>query len=334
MDEFQLPAREDFFVPVEVIYHPDVDRIRRDSSAWLVSSGLLPQADVGHFMQSHQVAELTASIWPFGHYPDLSWGAKILAWGYLIEEQFDSPGQTDPMAAREFIATFTGLLDGKGGSLRSSAGPSPWITSWQECWTHLKEGMSAAWTEQCTRNWRNYLNAYVTETKNRSTSRKMAFDEVLELRKPANGSPMCCDFIERFGRFELPSEIRALALISRYRELGVEAAVFVNDIYSLPREEALNDPHNTVLAFRGQTGNTLQESLRSVLDRCNRTGQELIEVADAICGTREFKALAAGDQENVRTYLRGVQHMVYGYLDWHFLTTRYQGDPHFYTVRG
>lgn len=320
--------RQDFFVPVDIVHHPQEDRIGAAHADWLTRTGLLSEEKAKHFVESHRMAEFGSMLWPFTRFPDVVWASNGNGWGFLLEEIFEGPQRLEGTAREEFV---DGLVD---AVWERGPATSTWQASVQECVTASTRGMSEQWTRRHREFWCLYLRGYLAEARHRAAGGDLGFEETFKLRRESLGAAPAMDFVESLARMEIPWHIRELPEIQRYFRLTLELSLFANDLMSLRRELEMGDVNNTVMAYQKEHGCGWDVAIDYVVKLFNSRGRDVMDLADVIIRLPQVTRLPAADGANVRSYLTALRQLPYGYLEWHFVTGRYDDSSLFYTTTG
>ncbi|MDX2827384.1 hypothetical protein Sipo8835_09995 [Streptomyces ipomoeae] len=319
-------GRQNFFVPVELIHHPEEDRIAEAHADWLIQTGLLPKDRAEHFVESHRMGEFGSLLWPFTRFPDVVWASNGNGWGFLLEEVFEGPHQLEGQARQDFVTSLVDVIWGR------KAGSSVWETAVQQCVAASNEGMSARWADLHRENWCSYVRGYLAEARHRDAGGDLGFEDTRALRRQSLGAAPAMDFVECLARREIPWHIRQLPELTLYFTYTLELSLFANDLMSLRREREMGDVNNTVMAYRKEHGCDWDTAMRYVVDLFNARGHDVLDLEAEILRMPEVRKLSAAQGADVRAYLIALRQLPYGYLEWHFITGRYDDSGLFYVT--
>jgi hypothetical protein len=152
------------------------------------------------------------------------------------------------------------------------------------------------------------------ETEHRHHHTSPTLQEAVLLRRHASCLYPFMNLLERVGGTEIPPALTGDEAYRRLRANTADVATYVNDLYSLEREERQGEMHNMVLVLERLKGLDRDEAIREV-------GSLIYQLLDecAVLTGRISRSHPA-----TRRYLQGMRALVDGVSLWTSTTLRYE----------
>ncbi len=286
---------------------------------WARRFGLVRSAAALERLRSWRPADIAAMWYLHATGANLDLGVDVFGWFLLFDDQFDGPLGEDPDAAARVVAEVVSTLapDAAPRSL------SPAAEAFADIWSREKEGMSAAWRERAARNWREYLETYVAEARNRSRRAHLSVSEYMALRDKSGVMYVLLDTIERIGHFEVPAPVYASPEMRILYDMTVQTINIVNDVLSLDKEESRGDPHNLVPILERERGCSRAAALDEILAMVRAWTDRFLEHEARIPLACDRLGIGVEDRAAVYQFIEGMRAAIRGTYDWCARTVRY-----------
>jgi pentalenene synthase len=299
--------------------NPHFDRAPAAYLPWLRSFGLFATAEEEQKHVEGRYGELAARFHPTATGPGLILAIDQMNWFFCFDDAFDGVRGDDPILAEQLVAAVAGVLDNIG-----PGSPEALARSFADVWSRSCMGMSAEWRERAARHWRTYLFAHIIETANRQRRRRLTVKEHLRLRCATVGVQPTLDMSERACGYEVPAAAFDHAHLGAMRTVITEITSIDNDVYSLAKEEAAEEPHNVILILSKELGISREQALvmatRMIDERISRF-LALRDQVDEMCGALQLARAQRGD---VRRYVHdALETMLRAPVDWSAVSGRY-----------
>ncbi|MER6566943.1 hypothetical protein ABT288_12280 [Streptomyces sp. NPDC001093] len=213
---------------------------------WLRSFGLLPAADAEAQYLDWEFPALSGFWWPHATGAELDLALDAFAWMVLFDGQFDTALGMDAGRTRAAVDDMIAALRAPEASTAAAA---PAAAAFRDLWNRERDGMTRPWHARATQNWQRCFEAFAAEAANRCGRRiptPTAYDRI---RDAAGYMPVLLDLSERVYRCEIPAAVHETAVFRTLRKATVRGCNYIEDLFSLHKEEVQGDPHNIVLVL-------------------------------------------------------------------------------------
>lgn len=314
----------------------ELQNARRHHIAWMTSYGLLRSEKEQIRYDAWALPDLIGYSFPVARGTDVNLLVDILGWFTVIDDLFDGPTGRSPDAAAAVVTplvdtmwsddagpTATDRASGLIGTLRdlwhrqTFAAPgdraSGLIRAWQDLWHRQTFAASADWRLRAAQDWEACLETFLKETGHRYYRTAPTLGEGVLLRRHASCLYPFMNMLERVTGYPIPVALIGDSTHERLRASTADVATYVNDLYSLEREERQGQGHNMVLILQRLHGLSRSEAIEEVSARV----YELIEECDRL------NAQLAQLYPTAHQYLRGMRTLIDGVYLWTSTSRRY-----------
>jgi hypothetical protein len=134
----------------------------------------------------------------------------------------------------------------------------------------------------------------------------------------------------------LPREAWRWPGLPKMRDVVADVSVYVNDVFSLMREEVRNDPHNVVLALQRENGASRAEAIEEARRRAAESARHFSVLEESYFASPAVAGLSSSELASCRRVVTGMGAVMRGHYDWYDVTQRYSaaeiipaGEPAF-----
>jgi 5-epi-alpha-selinene synthase len=291
-------------------------RVERETGHWAAALGLASD-DVRDELRAHRFSHLVGRFYPDVTYEPLRLISDWTAWLFWLD---DFAEERDEATLR---GTFERLLAVLGGE--SGGEPAPEGVGFEVALADMRRRLSQLgpdrfWRARFAESVSAYLSACVWEAVNRGVRRTPRVQEYVAARRCSGGMCMYVDLVELAGGAALPIHVRRHRDVARLVQIASNVACWHNDLFSLAKELERGDVHNLVIALCREKGCSLEEGVAEAIRMTEREvrgfesiGRDLPTFEDAACDAQ------------LARYVRGLQSLMRGNLDWSIESARYAG---------
>ncbi|ORX95684.1 terpenoid synthase [Basidiobolus meristosporus CBS 931.73] len=292
------------FLPPTSLCH-DYKKIESDTLLWLTQKQLVQGKDAVERLVQSKLTNLACRVHPTAKYDRLLWVAKLYAWLFMFDDQFDDSklGQDktqmyiifiallsifNTKVTKKYTAEFTQnvmalLKDDRPEEYSEEMSlsaicnaeikqiqHSPIYCSLAELWAELSRATSIEVQEKVTANFVNYLNAYIFECEMRQVTRYPDVETYIKNRQDSGSMRLCLEVIGYVEGVYLPEEILSSPQFNTLKDQCINVVCWVNDIYSFEKEYEKGDIHNLVMVLKQARDITFDESVEQVRQMVNQ----------------------------------------------------------------
>ncbi|MDT0344602.1 terpene synthase family protein [Streptomyces litchfieldiae] len=240
-----MPQDVRFALPFAARRGAGCDRARKRHIAWMRAHGLVNEPGVLRRYLDWRLTDLAASAYPEATGDDLHLVTDAVCLGFPLDDQFDGPLDRQPERAARLATELAAI------PYRAPGAPPrldlPLTRAYADLWRRSAAGMSPSWRQRAAGHLTRFFLAYLQEAQNRHLGTRLAEDAYVALRRQAVGTAPCFDLIERAGHFEIPPGAYWSRELQTLTRCAGDVIFLCNDVHSVEREEAQDDPHNLLL---------------------------------------------------------------------------------------
>jgi hypothetical protein len=289
----------------------DLGGARRRNRLWLDDHHLLGGRRERARYDSWALPDLIGLSFPDAHGADLDLLVDILGWYTVFDDSFDGPAGRSPDHARAVVAPLLAIMGFGAEGYAAGPGDESLTEAWRDLWHRQVRGASPAWRGRAAADWRSCLRTVIRECVHRHRGTLPTPAEAVRLRRDASCLYPFMNMLEPSAR--MPGALVTEAAHRRLRAHIADTATYINDLYSLEREERLGDVHNMVLIVQRHQRISRDDAVR-------RVGARVRELVGE-CG-RLSEQLAAA-RPAARPYLDGLRTLIDGVYRWTSTSRRY-----------
>ena len=234
--------------------------------------------------------------------------------GGILDDSFSRPEtmQNAEHAAR-LRDRFCAVLDG-------TASPDfPAGHMLQEALALVTPQMSSSLKARYVDSFRQIIDSRVLEAAVRGAGTVLDFEPYMNLRRTDLFGYWSTIQTEYALDLDMGAELSADARLAGARDLVIDHMVFVNDLFSFPKEYDADETINSIWVFLRRGGLELEEAVEKLRELTVETERAFLALRDEIRQGSEVDG-------PVDRYLVELGHLVSGNLHYHRCTTRYGGD--------
>lgn len=302
---------------------PAISLYRRDLEelifATVARHGLI-SGDAGWArLRGTHLDELIARAYPLIRPDRLETMAAWFAWAFVIDDCFDGMAGRGRVKAAEVGARMLAAMPmGAPGAM--SLGPLE--RALEQVWQGLS-GQSIWWKMRYSIHMGHFLDAFEHEMANRIAEHTPPLSAYGPLRRASGGITPCLDLIEFAYAVDVPSLLHESEPLREMSNRAADVVVWVNDIISLPKELAVGETTNGVLAMAAERGLGMQDAIGAVYDRVAVDVQEFRRAERALLDLcRSWRGVSFAIPA-VESYVAGLKAWMRGNFDWSCGTDRY-----------
>ena len=234
--------------------------------------------------------------------------------GGILDDSFSRP---EMMQSADHAAR---LRDRFCAVLEATASPDfPAGHMLQEALALVTPQMSCSLKARYVDSFRQVIDSRVLEAAVRGAGTVLDFEAYMNLRRRDLFGYWSTIQIEYALDVDMAAELSADPRLARARDLVIDHMVFVNDLFSFPKEYDADETMNSIWIFLRRGGLELGEAVEKLRELIVETEGSFVAVRDEILeGSRPGGP--------VDRYLVELGHLVSGNLHYHRCTTRYGGD--------
>ncbi len=233
--------------------------------------------------------------------------------GGILDDSFSRPEvMQDAEHAARLRFRFFSVLDG-------TASPDfPAGRMLHEALALVTPQMSSLLKERYVDSFRQVIDSRVREAAVRGAGAVLDFEAYMGLRRTDLFGYWSTIQTEYALGVDMAGELAADPRLAHARDLVIDHMVFVNDLFSFPKEYDADETMNSIWVFLRRGGLELGEAVEKLRDLIAETEGSFVALRDEI-----LPSVADGP---VAGYLVELGHLVSGNLHYHRCTTRYGGD--------
>lgn len=298
-----MPHME-FHVPFTKRDNPALIAARTSNLAWLQRFGLLAgEAAVKQYLTA-DIADFCSMAHPGARGEDLNTVVDAWSWMVFPDDLFDGPAGRDPGLVTRTCRRFVAIIE-DWPHARPDA-DNPMETALHDLWGRLTAGMSTAWVRHRARLWADYLMSHVNEASNRDSGYPPPAGDYIKMRRVSIAAWPTL-LAERAGHFHVPATVVAHPLWRELHETWINAIAWINDVYSLEKDESFGDVSNIVLVLQHHHHLDRAHALRRVQDLVRNEAIRFVHLRDAMVSADYGSDLTATGRENIGRYLAAME---------------------------
>ncbi|KUN09904.1 hypothetical protein AQI95_02770 [Streptomyces yokosukanensis] len=286
-------------------------------------------------MMSPQVAENFDQL----AYPDLATlysfdatreGAQIMAdlcsWYFVWDDQVNKFAVEGREAEwQQQAAQLRACLRDPAGAL-ATADPTP--RAFADLLVRTRRHFSDAWWQRYTQHWTDVIDVNDREFTNRRIGHIETIEDFLDMRRRSVGMFVWADLIELASRTELPQHLYCSAPYQACIIAVADYCACCNDLHSLAKERAVNDPHNIITVISRARGCSQEDAVHAALQRMTGAVEDYLQAEQALASRAvDDSGLDEQTRHGLRRCLLSMRDWIANMDGWHRNSARYHVEP-------
>ncbi|MGW0998423.1 terpene synthase family protein [Streptomyces sp. NPDC002520] len=266
-------------------------------------------------------ARLVARMYPDAPLDRLGLVCDAVLWLFLYDDHLrpgDDP-ENDQSRARRLAAVTAQVV---GGLLDER--PEPPLGALWDLRGPLLEMGGAKWWRRCAEDLCAFADSLYEEARSRAAQALPGMDAYVALRRRTSGWGLLTDLVEFAADAPLPAFLLQSPEYEEMRWAAGDVACAVNDILSLRKELAEGECHNLVLILQNRSGSERAETNREIERWIAARLTDYHNARDGFLARCDRGPLQAEQRPVALAYIRGLEHLMRGSLDWSLESGRYQ----------
>ncbi|MEU6201537.1 hypothetical protein [Streptomyces sp. NPDC047061] len=270
----------------------------------------------------HGYHELVALAYPTADFRELELIGKVVVWGFLYDDRFDTDRLGgDASAARSEAYKVARVLLGD-----TAPGTDVWLSSLAGVREQAASIMAPALLRRLTFDLVTFAYGVAEEVEMRARGEIPSTAKYLRLRMETFAWRVLVDLAEVAEGTELPDVVSRSPEYRALLEASGRVMCWTNDLHSLQKELRSGEQHNMVLVLRRQRGGTLEDSEAAVLAMMSDEIEQFAEYQAALTRLADRSRLTAADRARTARFTERIQYLMSGQNAWCAATVRYR-DP-------
>jgi hypothetical protein len=323
-------ALDNWPLPLASHVNPLADEAVRRQQSWLSRHALADVGDHSDPLVVLQAPRVAALAYPRADLSTLSLAADWTAWFFHFDDYFDEgPLGTAEHRARQ---TVDFIRDALAGHPRDGAphGEQSLLRT-REAFADLMARTRAIMTDWQSRMFvfhlESYFKALVTEAVNREHDAIPDVRSYCVLRRDTGPARPLLDLVEHTEGIRLPQSFHGSALFGRLMDAAADVAGWINDVFSVSKEQDRGEFHNLVLVLAHAVEIDLVTAVRLAISKIG----EGLRFLDGATPEVDEWCLAAGVSEAerlaIQCWVRGLRDFQ-NHADWYVDHARYATSQH------
>ncbi|HEY4456419.1 MAG TPA: cytochrome P450 [Pseudonocardiaceae bacterium] len=193
----------------------------------------------------------------------------------------------------------------------------PYGAAGKDLWRRISPGLSTAQIERFASSLEAFLRGCAAEIRAKLLDEVPDYETCMSVRLDSFG----CEFIELMTEYGAEVDLTGiLAELDDVHTHCMRQMIIVNDLLSWRKEHAQDDKMTVVRVLIEQEGLGLQQAVDRLAELVEHHERGYLAARDALL------AGPLGERADLRSYLRGLDHLIGGSQEFEYLTPRYFGD--------
>jgi len=260
---------------------------------------------------------MTALCYPDADLERLSTTTDFVLWLFSFDDMADEGEfKEDVEGVKTAIDTMINVL-----RKPDAATPDLIIAAFlQKFFARMRSVSSLETTERMINAFYTYTQATLQQTTNRSVDKIPSIDEYIQIRRDTSAVKIGFAVLEYSLGLNFPDAVFEDPAMAELWVAGNDILTWANDIYSFPVELGRGDTHNLVFVAMQEK----QLTLEGAMDYVNELTRARLN--DYVEAKKQLRSFGPELDDEIAVYVRGMEHLVQGSIDWSFMTPRYFGD--------
>ncbi len=168
-----------------------------------------------------------------------------------------------------------------------------------------------------------YFEGCYWEAANREIGQTPILSDYVLMRRFTGAVYVYVEFFDLVAQREIPLVVRGNETIQGLVRIANDVACWTNDVFSFEKESATGEIHNIVALYAAEQKSTPLEAALQSIAACNARVSEFTSMSALLGNYSAFGANA----DAARIYVRMLERLMRGNLDWSLSTGRYVSPP-------
>jgi hypothetical protein len=326
-------ALDSWPLPLASHVNPLADQAVQLQRSWLYRNALADIRDHEDPLVVLQAPRVAALAYPRAELTALSLAADWTAWFFHFDDYFDNGplGMTEHRAGQtvDFIREAFGCRPsddrppGQGSLHRTRQAFADLMARTCEIMADWQLRMFIFHLE-------SYFEALVTEAANREHDAIPDLHSYCALRRNTGPAPPLLDLIEHTEGIRLPQTFHGSPLFERLLAAAADVAGWINDVFSVDKEQDRGDFHNLLLVIAHAEDVDLVSAARSAIGMIRERMHLLDDPRAAIDEWCSATGASEADRFAIHCWVRGLRDFQH-HADWYVDHARYASSREFVT---
>jgi hypothetical protein len=291
------------FCPIPYSVHPGAEDASRSTEQWLQRHKLDTHV-ASQTMRDLHLGELAALTHATVTVNDLQLYTDWCSWLFIHDDMGDSMTPANLQILHADVLRI--LRDAE--RVKTDA---PLLNAMRDLWQRTSSrAPSEQWRGVFLSNVQDFFDAGVWEAENRDRGSLIDLESYVQRRRRTSGMYMWIDLIEISGPTLMPDAVRKHAEMQRATTMVNDIASWANDIFSLGKELASNDPFNLVLVIAHNDHIPLNRALEKAIALHDDRVRSFLDTEILL------RSLGTAYSIDLSWYVDRLRSYVRGNLDW------------------
>ncbi|PLZ98232.1 terpene synthase [Fischerella thermalis CCMEE 5268] len=312
MNEFTLP---ELYCPFPYQINKYADVLEKHALEWVLKYNLLIDESYYQYFCKSKIFLLIAGSYPYCDLEELKVANDWLTWMIFLDDYYDtSDFKNKPELIKKLHNRFFEILSGAE------------ITNQDTPYSHALNNLRHRTLKIGNPRWfhffvcalSEFLDGCVQEAHNRANGILPDVETYIILRRLTGGMGPLFELIEFCNHLEIPYLLRENIILKKLKMMSNNIICWCNDIYSIPKELRIGDPHNLVLLLKNHKKISLKHAITQVSEMHDQEVQRMIELESTLpCLGQELDAELA-------KYISGIHAWIASHFHWYSHSGRYE----------
>ncbi|KLO13039.1 terpenoid synthase [Schizopora paradoxa] len=293
--------------PFKWSLHPDFERARDESAAWIAGFKVLPE----HRRVLFETELLAILVNPLVGYEELRTYCDYSNLLFVVDEYSD---ELDGAETQKFGDVFVKALSGEPTpvSVFSKIG--------EDVRSRLIQTAKPKSMERFLARFAGYINAVAKESALRCDNEVLNIESYTRIRRENSAVRTCFALLEYSNGLELPDEVFENPVFMRLYWQGVDVVWLGNDLYSYSMERAKGLEGNNMLTI------AMKEKGLSMQEAADYVGDEITQrMNQFVADQKELPSFGEAVDKDVQKFIFSMSQWQVGNIIWSFQSSRYFG---------
>jgi hypothetical protein len=318
-------ALEHWPLPLSLDVNPHLSEAMDLHRSWLDRYALADVGDPATPLVVLQAPRVAALAYPRADLPALSLAADWTGWFFHFDDYFDEgPLGAVEQRAHQTVVFMSEILGHRPGEGAPHPGPSLHRT--RAAFADLVARTAGVMTDWQMRTFvfhlESYFGALVAEAMNREHGAIPDVKAYCALRRDTGPALPLLDLIEHAEGIRLPRLFHGSSLFCHLMDAAADVAGWINDVFSVTKEQEAGDFHNLVLVIQHCDGVRVDQAVRLTIGKIAERMRLLDGAAPAVDAWCRGAGVSQADRLGIHRWARGLRDFQH-HADWYIRHGRY-----------